>query len=75
MRPDTWTCPACDGDGRIPDKTGGGHHGVCKTCGGSGHKEPSCDNCTISSDCNIRQASGSATMGCRGKSWLHGGRL
>jgi hypothetical protein len=29
-------CPACDGDGRIPDKTGGGHHGVCKTCAGTG---------------------------------------
>lgn len=30
------SCPACDGDGRIPDKTGGGHHGTCKTCGGTG---------------------------------------
>lgn len=30
------TCPDCDGDGRIPDKTGGGHHGTCPTCGGSG---------------------------------------
>ena len=30
------TCPDCDGDGRIPDKTGGGHHGTCATCGGSG---------------------------------------
>ena len=32
-------CPACDGDGRIPDKTGGGHHGTCQTCGGSGRVE------------------------------------
>lgn len=29
-------CPACGGDGRIPDRTGGGHHGTCKTCGGTG---------------------------------------
>lgn len=29
-------CPACDGDGRIPDKSGGGHHGTCPLCGGSG---------------------------------------
>lgn len=29
-------CPACDGDGRIPDKTGGGHHGTCQTCHGTG---------------------------------------
>jgi len=29
-------CPDCDGDGRIPDKTGGGHHGTCPTCDGTG---------------------------------------
>lgn len=36
MSYDTRTCPACLGDGRIPDSTGGGHHGVCATCGGLG---------------------------------------
>ena len=25
-------CPSCQGDGRISDKTGGGHHGVCPEC-------------------------------------------
>jgi hypothetical protein len=30
------TCPDCDGDGRIPDATGGGHHGTCETCQGEG---------------------------------------
>jgi DnaJ-class molecular chaperone len=34
------TCPACDGDGRIPDKRGGGHHGTCPECGGSGTVTP-----------------------------------
>ena len=29
-------CPSCAGDGRIPDKSGGGHHGVCPECGGTG---------------------------------------
>lgn len=29
-------CPACEGDGRVKDKTGGGHHGTCETCGGTG---------------------------------------
>ncbi len=29
-------CPDCDGDGRILDKSGGGHHGTCETCEGSG---------------------------------------
>jgi hypothetical protein len=29
-------CPDCDGDGRIPDESGGGHHGTCETCQGSG---------------------------------------
>ena len=28
-------CPTCSGDGRLPDKTGGGHH-RCKACDGSG---------------------------------------
>ena len=28
-------CPECRGDGRIPDESGGGHHGTCKFCGGS----------------------------------------
>ena len=28
-------CPDCSGDGRLPDKTGGGHH-RCKACDGSG---------------------------------------
>jgi hypothetical protein len=65
-----WECPACRGDGRIPDKTGGGHHGTCKTCHGTGHTEPSCDNCTRS--CNLRQRAGSSTMGCGGSSWMHG---
>jgi len=27
-------CPECLGDGRIADRSGGGHHGVCKRCGG-----------------------------------------
>ena len=31
----TKPCPACEGDGRLPDRTGGGHH-RCKDCGGSG---------------------------------------
>ena len=32
-----WTvCPVCAGDGRQPDKTGGGHHGVCTGCDGYG---------------------------------------
>jgi hypothetical protein len=31
-------CPKCKGDGRIPDKTGGGHHGTCSECGGTGEK-------------------------------------
>lgn len=30
------TCTACQGVGRIPDKTGGGHHGTCGECGGLG---------------------------------------
>jgi hypothetical protein len=34
------TCPGCGGDGRIPDKTGGGHHGSCLRCGGSGWGDP-----------------------------------
>ena len=34
--PETTLCPACDGDGRIRDKTGGGHHGVCPVCKGTG---------------------------------------
>lgn len=29
-------CPACQGDGRIPDKSGGGHHGTCPECKGTG---------------------------------------
>jgi hypothetical protein len=29
-------CPDCGGDGRKPDKTGGGHHGTCETCEGEG---------------------------------------
>jgi hypothetical protein len=29
-------CPACDGDGHQPDKSGGGHHGVCPACNGVG---------------------------------------
>jgi len=29
-------CPSCGGEGRVKDKTGGGHHGTCKTCGGKG---------------------------------------
>lgn len=33
---DSPICPACRGDGRTPDKTGGGHHGTCSACGGSG---------------------------------------
>lgn len=28
-------CPDCQGDGRLPDKTGGGHH-RCKKCEGTG---------------------------------------
>jgi hypothetical protein len=32
----TIPCPACAGDGRIPDKTGGGHHGRCPECLGTG---------------------------------------
>lgn len=37
-------CPDCQGDGRLPDKTGGGHH-RCKKCEGTGslqlpHSEP-----------------------------------
>jgi hypothetical protein len=31
----TRPCADCDGDGRLPDKTGGGHH-RCKACGGTG---------------------------------------
>ena len=30
----TIPCPTCKGDGRIPDKTGGGHHGRCPECRG-----------------------------------------
>lgn len=67
-----WKCLACDGDGRKPDKTGGGHHGQCPECLGTGHQAPSCDNCTVYGDCNISQPRGSATMGCGGRSWLHG---
>jgi len=33
-------CLACDGDGRIPDKTGGGHH-RCKACSGRGEVKAS----------------------------------
>lgn len=29
-------CPVCLGDGRQPDKTGGGHHGTCPVCNGTG---------------------------------------
>ena len=29
------TCPECDGYGRLPDKTGGGHH-RCRECDGTG---------------------------------------
>ena len=29
-------CPVCDGDGRQPDKSGGGHHGTCEECQGLG---------------------------------------
>jgi len=29
------TCPECAGDGRLPDKTGGGHH-RCRECDGTG---------------------------------------
>jgi len=68
---DPWTCSECDGDGRLLDKTGGGHH-KCKACNGTGHQDPSCDNCTGYGDCNISQPSGSDTMGCGGKTWLHG---
>lgn len=32
----TSICPDCDGDGRIPDKSGGGNHGTCETCEGTG---------------------------------------
>lgn len=32
------TCEACKGDGRIPDASGGGHHGTCPECGGTGKK-------------------------------------
>lgn len=32
---DTQPCRECDGDGRLPDKTGGGHH-QCKACKGTG---------------------------------------
>lgn len=66
-----WECPTCWGHGRLPDKTGGGHH-KCKVCNGSGHAEPSCDNCTGYGDCNISQRPGSDTMGCGGKTWIHG---
>ena len=68
-----WTCQQCGGEGRLPDKTGGGHH-RCKECDGTGHVEPSCDNCTVT-DCNIKQPSGSETMGCGGSLWIHGGRV
>ena len=37
---DTATCSACDGDGRIPDRSGGGHHGRCPACEGSGVVAP-----------------------------------
>jgi hypothetical protein len=29
-------CPDCRGDGRILDRTGGGHNGTCETCSGFG---------------------------------------
>lgn len=29
-------CSSCQGDGRIPDKSGGGHHGTCPECQGTG---------------------------------------
>ena len=66
---DHWTCPDCHGDGR-----GDGAH-KCKACDGTGHRPPSCDNCTVYSDCNISQPFGSATMGCGGASWLHGEKV
>jgi len=65
---DSWTCPDCAGDLAWYDKTG---H-TCTTCDGTGHQDPSCDNCTGYGDCNISQRPGSDTMGCGGKSWLHG---
>ena len=68
---DPWLCPDCHGEGRLPDKTGGGHH-KCKACDGTGHHAPSCDNCTTYGDCNISQPLGSETMGCGGKTWIHG---
>lgn len=34
--PASRVCPDCDGDGRISDETGGGHHGTCPTCYGQG---------------------------------------
>ena len=64
-------CAECHGEGRLPDKTGGGHH-KCKACNGTGHADPSCDNCTAYGDCNISQPQGSDTMGCGGRSWIHG---
>jgi hypothetical protein len=42
-RDDIVNCPTCDGDGRQPDKSGGGHHGTCKTCGGLGMALPAGD--------------------------------
>ena len=65
-----WECLTCNGEGRLLDKTGGGHH-KCKACDGTGHQDPSCDNCT-SSGCNLKQQAGSDAMGCGGSSWMHG---
>ena len=45
MSADFAVCPECQGDGRILDKSGGGHHGKCKTCLGTG---------TVPSDLGLR---------------------
>jgi len=66
---DYWTCLVCRGSGRLLDETG--HGPDCRACDGTGHQGPSCDNCTATS-CNLKQMAGSPTMGCGGKTWLHG---